>query len=91
MSSLTWDGDDIWIWWVQVSTEQKRFMWKELTRPGWLELLPATEQFKYFKSAPMEVLLQLKHFPEIFKLETLQRLDAHVRGVPYKPVKRYRR
>ena len=91
MSSLTWDEEDLWIWWVQVDDSQKRFMWKELISPGWLELLPATEQFKWFKHAPMEVLTILKRYPHIIKYETLLRLDAHVRGVPYKPKRGHRR
>lgn len=91
MSSLAWSWDDLWNWWGQVEVDQKRFMWKELTGDIWMKNLTPQLQFEVLKSAPMEVLEQLKKFPDIFKMETLERLDAHVRGVPYKPKRRYRR
>lgn len=74
------DWADFWAIFVQATTEQKHWMWKELLRDGWMKNLSSHTQFEVMKYAPLEVLKVLKQFPEDFKYDTLVMLDKHVRS-----------
>jgi len=91
VTSLTWSWEDLWAWWGQVDTPQKRFVWGELTKDEWMKNLPPKLQFEVMRGAPMEVLEQLKNFPDIFKYDTLLLLDSHVRKESGMPRRKYRR
>lgn len=73
---MTWE--EFWVYFDHATTEQRRWMWKELLRDDWMKNLSSSVQFDILKYAPMDVLKVLKQFPDVFKRDTLIMLQRSI-------------
>lgn len=72
MPSITWTYKDYWHWFAQVEDDKRKAeALRELNGNGWLARLSAEYQAHVFQFAPEEILLSLKHFPQVIKRDTL--------------------
>ena len=90
MTSLTWTWKDYWSWYLQIETEEdKTIAIRELLKDRWLANLSVDLQVEVMQHAPMEILIHMKSAPHIFKLETIQRIQARLDKIAgVKPAKK---
>lgn len=74
--SLTWTWKDWWAWFRQIEEDaDKTIAIQTLLGNGWMKALSAEAQAEVMLEAPMEVLKSLKHFPAVFKQDTVKILQ----------------
>ena len=72
MSSISWTWKDFWLWFEQIEDDKRKSLaLAELNGNGWLAKLSADQQAHIFIHAPEEILLSLKHFPQVIKKDAL--------------------
>ena len=92
MAALTWTWNDYWEWFRQIEHDKdKTVAITELIGGGWLRNLSAHSQADVMRNAPMEILQAMRHFPQIFKLETLHIIQAELDKKNKVPKRRYAR
>lgn len=71
---MIWSWKDYWGWFSTIPYEYKVLNMQELNKDNWLSHLSAEVQIVVMGNAPYEILQSMKHFPNIFKLETIKEL-----------------
>ena len=76
MASITWEWVDYWAWLEQIEDDNvKAQAMREVNKDNWVARLSAKNQADVFRHAPEEVLLSLKHLPNIVKRDCLVILE----------------
>lgn len=91
MAALTWSWQDYWNWFIQIENdEDKKIAIQTLIGGRWMANLSPQSQATVMRYAPMEVLVAMKHFPDIFKREAILIIQRELDKENKVPKRRFR-